>query len=369
MPEQTLSNADIVDQLSKIIGERDISPETLLDKCKDIKSWDDILEHQKQLKESLHREISIHTALLDYLLSSEQKTLEAHQLAVPASKKVYYTSIIDPITGLYNDRYFQVIVDAELKRAKQFSFPLTLMTLDIDNFGLYMALYGHETGDVTLNETAIVLRKNCRKEDVIFRLGKNRFAAILLNIPKEGAHRLGERLRESIEEHHFKGEEKLPSKKMTISGGIAIYPDDGRNSYTLITASEEALNTAKQSGKNRILEYSAKRRKTPRIEIELEAKYQIEGRKDIKPLLVYTKNLSESGALLTAPQDLPLGGTIILSFQIPGGNQIKAKSETVRISRKEGSKQIILAVKFNDMSPSDLLNIRNFVAQKLSAER
>lgn len=363
------TSTDIVDQLSKIVGERDIIPETLVEKCKDIKDWNLILEHQKLLKETLHRDISIQSALLDYLLSAELRVPGAKQIELPTAQKVPYTSIIDPLTGLYNDRHFQVIVDAELKRAKQFTLPLTLIILDLDNFGMYTALYGHETGDIALNETAIVLKKGSRKEDMLFRLQKNRFAVILLNISREGAHRLGERLREGIESHHFKGEDKLPSKKLTISGGIAVYPDDGKNSQTLIMAAEEALVTAKQSGKNRVLEYSIKRRKTPRIDIGLEAKYQIEGRKDIKPISVYTKNMSESGALVSAPNDLPLGGNIILSFKLPNGNIIKAKGETVRISRKESMNEMNIAIKFKDIAPVDLMNLRNFIEQELTVKK
>lgn len=365
-PNKNQSPADIVDLLSKIVGEKDIIPEALLEKCKEIQDWNLILEHQKLLKETLHRDISIQSALLDYLLSAEHRTQEAKQIELPTTQKIPYTSIIDPLTGLYNDRHFQIIVDAELKRAKQYDLPLTLLMLDMDNFGMYTALYGHETGDIALNEAAIVLKKNSRREDMLFRLKKNRFAVVLLNIPREGAHRFGERLRESIETHHFKGEDKLPTKKMTISGGIAIYPEDGKNSTTLIMASEEALITAKQSGKNRVLEYSIKRRKTPRVDIEIEGRYQIEGRKDIKPQLIYTKNISESGSLITAPSDIPVGGRIILNLKLPNGNVIKPKGEIVRISRKETLKEIAIAIKFSDISPVDLMNLRNFIEQELT---
>lgn len=369
MPEHSSSTTDIIDQISKIVGERDIIPETLLEKCKDIKDWNLILEHQKLLIQSLHRDVSLQAALLDYLLSAELRAPESRQIELPTAQKVPYTSIIDPLTGLYNDRHFQTIVDAEVKRAKQYSLPLTLLILDIDNFGIYTALYGHETGDIALNETAVVLKKSSRTEDMLFRLRKNKFSIVLFNIPREGAHKLGERIRGNIEIHQFKGEDKLPTKKLTISGGIAIYPDDGKNSQTLITAADEALITAKQSGKNRILEFSVKRRKTPRIELVLEAKYQIEGRKDLKTILVYTKNISESGILITAPSDLPMGGTILLSLKLPDGNIIKIKGEAVRISKKEGKREITIAVKFIDISPTDLLNLRNFVQQALTKPR
>jgi diguanylate cyclase (GGDEF)-like protein len=363
------NNLSTIDQISKIIGERESIPENLLEKCKGITDWNVIVEHQKLLKEALKRDITIQAALLDYILSKGSRIEEDKPLEISTIQKTAYTSIIDPITGLYNNKYFNIIVEAELKKAKQYSLPLTIMMLDMDNFGNYMALYGHEMGDVALNEVSIVFKNNCRKEDMIFRLQKNRFAILLLNISREGSHKFAERLRVNIEEHNFKGADKLPLKKITISGGIAVYPDDGKNSQTLIIASEEALNTAKQSGRNRILEYSIKRRQTPRISIEIEGKYQIEGRKDLKPQLVTIKNISESGILIAGPNDLPLGGIIVLTFKLPVGSLIKIKGEAVRISRKEGEKQITIALKFTDILPLDLLNLRTFIEQQLTKSR
>lgn len=359
------SSTKIIDQLSKVVGEREIIPEILLEKLKDIKDWNVILEHQKLLGQSLHRDITIHAALLDYLISTEFGIPETHQIDLPATQKVTYTSIIDSLTGLYNDRHFQILVEAELKRAKQYGLPLTMIILDADNFGMYKAFYGHEMGDIALKEMALILRNSCRKEDMVFRMKRDRFALLLLNIAREGAHRLAGRLRENTEKFHFKGEEKMPSKKVTISGGIAVYPEDGKNSHTLITAAEEALSTAKQSGKNRILEYSVKRRKTPRIKLKVEARYQIEGRKDIKPLTVYTKNMSESGVLITSSKDLPLGGVVILTFKLPNGTPIKTKGETVRISRKEGVNEVSAAIKFSNMAPVDSMHLKNYIQQTI----
>lgn len=360
------STIKIIDKLSKIVGERDIMPDTLMLKLKDIKDWNVILNHQKLLQKSLKRDIPTQAALIDYLISTEFRELEAHQIELHDVQKIAYTSIIDPLTGLYNDRHFQIIVEAELKRAKQYGIPLSIIMLDADNFGNYSALYGPETGNIALKEISLILKNSCRKEDMLFRLKKNCFTLVLLNINREGAHMLGERLRENVEKHRFKGEEKLTAKKITISGGIAIYPDDGKNADNLIIAAEEALSTAKQSGKNRMLEYSVKRRKAPRITSIIDAKYQVEGRKDIKLQTVQIKNISESGALVTAKKDLPLVGNAILTFKLPNNTPIKAKGETVRISRKEGVNDITVAVKFNDISSVDLSALRKYIEENIA---
>jgi len=365
-PEQSLSNDDLIDILSKIIGDRDVSPDTLADKCKIIKDWNLLLEHQKLLRNSLRREISLQTTVLDYILSAQYKQHDSRAINISISKKVSYSSIIDQVTGLYNDKHFQLLIDAALKRVKTFGMPLAVIFLDLDNFSMYTTMFGQEAGDIALSETAIILRKYCRKEDLIFRIRKNRFAIILLSIPKESAHTLGERLRANVAEYHFKGEDKIPPKKITISGGIALFPDDGKNSNTLMLAAEEALNTAKQSGKNRVLEYSMKRRQSPRVRLNVEAKYQIDGRKDIKPFTVNAKNISESGLLLNTHQELPLGGVIVLTLKLPTGNSIKLKGLAVRISKRESDKETNIAVKFIDVSPVDSMALKLFVEKELS---
>jgi len=365
MAESNISSDRTIDQVSKVVGERDILPDILVDKLKDIKDWKDILNHQKLLKESLRRDISIQTALLDYLLSTESASQEAHLIELSSTEKVVYASIVDPLTGLYNDRHFQTITEAELKRARNYNLPLTLIILDADNFGMYTAIYGHESGDIALKEIARILKNNCRREDMLFRLMKNRFALLLLNIPRKGAHRLSARMRETVEKFHFKGEERMPVKRLTVSGGIAVYPEDGKNSQTLIMAAEEALTIAKESGKNRVLEYSVKRRGTPRIKLEAEARYYVKGRSDIKPQTVYIKNISESGVLLKAGSNLPLGGDVIMRIKLPGGISIEAKGRAVRISKKEGAAELSAAVKFTDIAEKDLKQLRVYMQDKI----
>lgn len=361
----TSSSSKIIDELAKIVGEREIIPEVILEKIKDIKDWNTILEHQKLLSKNLGREIPLQATILDYIVSNGLKSGQARPLELPANKKVLYTSIIDPLTGLYNERHFQTITEAELKRAKQFHTTLTIITLDADSFSTYTNLYGQETANVALKELAFIIKKSCRQEDILFRLRHNRFILLLLNISREGSRRVGERIRHNVAKFRFSGEDKLPAKKITVSGGIAIYPDDGKNSHTLITAAEEALATAKQSGKNRILEFSTKRRQAPRIELTIEAKYRIHGRKDIKPQGVYIKNISESGALVRGKPGLPLGNNIILSFKLPNGTAITVKGETVRIARKESVKEVAVAIKFNTISPQESAQLKEYIKKHL----
>lgn len=359
------SSSKIIEELSYVVGEREIIPEVMLSKLKSIKDWSTITEHQKLLSRKLRRDISIHDTIIDYLLSTRFKITKSNSLDVPSSKKVFYSSIIDPITGLYNDRHFELIAEAEIKRAKQSQSTLAISVYEIDDFDTYSTFFGKETAEIALKDMALIIKKNCRKEDILFHDKKDRFVLLLLNIPREGSHRVGERIRKNVETFRFSGEEKLSSKKLTVSGGIAIYPDDGKNSQTLINAAEEAMATAKESGSNRILEFSAKRRKAPRINVEIDAKYEIEGRKDIKPQIVILKNFSESGALVVANQGLPLGNNIILSFKLPKRLSVKVKGETVRIATKESFDKMSVAIKFTDIKPQLLTDLRKYIKEAL----
>jgi diguanylate cyclase (GGDEF)-like protein len=122
--------------------------------------------------------------------------------------------------------------------------------LDIDNFKIYNDSFGHQAGDKTLIELAVLLKNKSRKMDLVFRYGGEEFTVILPQTDKNEAFLLAERIRQDIEKHRFIHEEILPSKKFTVSLGLASSPEDGSSPSELIAASDKALYQAKQKGKN-----------------------------------------------------------------------------------------------------------------------
>jgi diguanylate cyclase (GGDEF)-like protein len=156
----------------------------------------------------------------------------------------------DGLTGCFNHRYFQEWLEHELHRATRMPIPISLVFCDIDHFKKFNDTYGHPVGDQVLKVVAGVFRGGIRKNDLAARYGGEEFALVLLNSKKKDALRLAERVRGEVEKSgiSFAGQ-KL---NVTVSMGVATFPDDATEKTTLIDLADKALYAAKQSGRNRV---------------------------------------------------------------------------------------------------------------------
>ena len=180
-------------------------------------------------------------------------------LAIENSKlyeETVYLSSIDWSTKLWNYGKFQQRLSYELEKSKITDAPVSLVMVDVDNFKHYNDTLGHVRGDNALREIAAVLQSKSRKVDTAARYGGEEFAIVIPNTPKENARLFAERLRNEVEKH-FAGESCDPGKnKLTISCGVASYPEDAMTKDELITMADAALYEAKHAGKNRTCIYS-----------------------------------------------------------------------------------------------------------------
>ncbi|MBM3250277.1 MAG: sensor domain-containing diguanylate cyclase [Candidatus Omnitrophica bacterium] len=165
-------------------------------------------------------------------------------------EKTVMLSNMDSLTELWNHGYFQFLLQSELDKAKATSTPLTLMMVDIDDFKIYNDILGHQAGDRILKDLAGLLKNLSRKMDYVCRYGGEEFTIILPATEKKEAFQIAERLRLDIEKHPFAHEEVLPHKKLTVSLGLASFPEDGSSPSELIRASDKTLYQAKDKGKN-----------------------------------------------------------------------------------------------------------------------
>jgi len=156
----------------------------------------------------------------------------------------------DYITGLFNHGYFQFLLQAELEKAKATKNPLTLIMIDIDDFKIYNDTLGHQAGDKILKDLAILLRNQSRKIDLVCRYGGEEFTIILPNTDRQEAFLIAERLRLETERYPFLNESVFPNKKLTVSLGLATFPEAGQHPADLIAASDRSLYQAKNKGKN-----------------------------------------------------------------------------------------------------------------------
>lgn len=173
-------------------------------------------------------------------------------LKAQAFKQTMELAITDGLTKVFNHRYFQEQLGREIKRAKRYRHPLSLIMLDIDYFKKYNDYYGHPKGDSVLRKIAQVLRSTIRETDIVARYGGEEFAIVLPETGKSEVGEVARKILEAIEKEDFCGEEILPDGKFTLSCGIAVFPHDATTREGLIDQADRALYEAKHTGRNRV---------------------------------------------------------------------------------------------------------------------
>ena len=165
-------------------------------------------------------------------------------------KKIKDLSVTDGLTGLYCYRFFQEELNQELMRAQRYQEPLALVIMDIDGFKNVNDSYGHLAGDNILKGIAKILKGICREVDIVCRYGGEEFVIVLPETDKEGAFYLAERVRKTIKNYEFTSSDDRPIK-LTVSCGVASYPDSAKKKEELIKKADDALYRAKNEGKNK----------------------------------------------------------------------------------------------------------------------
>lgn len=161
-------------------------------------------------------------------------------------------SVRDPLTGLFNRRYLQETLDRELSRALRGNTSVGVIMLDIDHFKKFNDDYGHDVGDLVLKELGVRLKHAIRNEDIACRYGGEEFTIILPGINQENALLRAEALRQDVKTIRFSYKGKQINH-ISISLGVALSPNDGTESETLITAADQALYAAKRAGRDRVM--------------------------------------------------------------------------------------------------------------------
>lgn len=163
-------------------------------------------------------------------------------------------SLTDALTGLSNYRYLRESLRREIERASRFGHPLSVLVLDLDHFKEINDTYGHVAGDAVLAEFARRLRAVIREVDFAFRQGGEEFVVLLPETNAAGALVVAQRLREAVRRtpvlivsHHGGPPLRVP---VTVSAGVAVYPEHGETGLAVLEAADGALYAAKTSGRD-----------------------------------------------------------------------------------------------------------------------
>lgn len=155
----------------------------------------------------------------------------------------------DGLTGAYNYRYFMRALEHEMGRVRRHGGELAVVMVDVDNLKEYNDVFGHLGGSAALREIAEMLRDSSRTMDVVAKYGGDEFSLLLPRYGREGALVYAERIRERIARHTFEND---AARRLTVSMGLAIYPDEGTDPRDLLRRADARLYDAKRNGRNRL---------------------------------------------------------------------------------------------------------------------
>jgi len=182
----------------------------------------------------------------DVEIENMMQALAAQAAVAIRNARLEELSFKDPLTEVYNRRYFTLRLEEEARRHARFGEPVSLVLVDVDRFKAINDEFGHRAGDDALRETAQVILANSRSFSIVTRYGGDEFAVLLVNTPKAGAVTYAQRIRHVVERHRF------AHGALTVSVGIATLPDDVLAWQDLVPAADRALYIGKRLGRNSV---------------------------------------------------------------------------------------------------------------------
>jgi diguanylate cyclase (GGDEF)-like protein len=161
-------------------------------------------------------------------------------------------SIRDPLTGLFNRRYLTETLEREFARAQRTGAPVAVMMIDVDHFKRFNDNFGHSAGDAVLRELGEFLKRSIRAEDIACRYGGEEFCLVLPQMARDGARQRAEDIRAGVARLEVRSGDRV-LEPVTLSLGVALFPQDAVEPNALLRAADEAMYQAKKSGRNRVV--------------------------------------------------------------------------------------------------------------------
>jgi diguanylate cyclase (GGDEF)-like protein len=215
------------------------------------KSWQEIIELHDVMSQALGRKISIRTAICEYFCSVHKALKNPKVVEIHVFEKTLKDSKYDWLTSLLNRQALDEALKNEFNRSSRHKEDLSIIFFDLDDFKKVNDRHGHLAGDEALKQVSRILLMEKRLEDTAARYGGEELVLVLPQTPKKNAFALAERIRLKVEATTIPWNGS--GIRLTISGGISSFPREAANVPSLIQQADEAVQRAKDSGKNRIV--------------------------------------------------------------------------------------------------------------------
>jgi diguanylate cyclase (GGDEF)-like protein len=327
------------------------------DEAKEI--WEGILKHRKEMSDSFKRQVNLLTAICDYFLTVKKSFNYPKVVELKVFEEANHFSKCDSLTGLYNRGYFEDALSGEISRARRYDTEFSILFLDLDDFKNVNDTLGHLAGDFVLKKVANLIINEKREEDVVVRYGGEELVIILPETNKVNTIIKAERIRKKIQDMPLVFDGK--KIKISVSGGIASFPQDALEADRLIQCADQALYRAKAEGKNRICLYSIDKRQYVRIDFAGKVKVQPLGKwVEQSQTFAQGKDLSLSGILFESKNPMEMGTKIQLEVPIPSAdNPIILVGTVARVEAFEDHYDI--GVSFVQLQGADRRELSSFL--------
>lgn len=282
-------------------------------------SLDQASHYWREATSNLHRQpdkrCSFRAALLDYLRNKTNELTNPRIIEASALEEIQRSAVSDGLTRLYNQSYFKQQLHQAVELAnRQSGQSFCIILFDLDHFKQFNDRCGHLQGDNALRLLSQILQDRSDELDLPARYGGEEFALLLPDSLLGEAIERAEAIRRAVEQQYFPGQEKLDAANLTISGGVACYPQHGASANALIEAADRMLYEAKIT-RNMVLPRLDNTRCASRHQYRNIVELRLAGQPRFSPAL--SADISHRGLSLKSDRSPKLGSVVELRFRYP----------------------------------------------------
>ena len=332
--------------------------------------WDGITRHRASLQRSLGRDVALRVAGLDYLVQQNRSSSRPRLLEVLQAHRPVRNEMSDPVTGLHAAGFLADQLPRELGRARRFKLALSLVHVEIDDFPAVTERLGPTMGTMLLREISEIVTSCVRNIDYAARVCAGEFALLLTETDRMGAYYVAERIRQRTEEFYLERRVDGRPLDLTVSAGVASFPEDADGEQDLARRATEAYHTARARGRGRVAIHYRERREYIRL---------APGSKDLQITLIpegsvsnaggSMRNISSGGVLFESETPIALGRTVhILCRNRRESDQVLIPGRVVRIERfeAEAGERYEIGVLFDLVVEEQLEGVVEFLERFIS---
>jgi diguanylate cyclase (GGDEF)-like protein len=329
--------------------------------------WISVQSHRKELISKLGRDVSLTTAMSDYLEHTEHSSGQHQLIESQTLERAIQGTTRDYLTGLYNRTYFDETYRQQTSFAKRYNSNLSILFLDIDDFKEINDNHGHIAGDQALRSVAAIINKAKRNSDISARFGGEEFVLLMPQTESDNAYILAERLRYEIEQTPFTYQgEKF---HLTISGGLASSPQHSTDPEDLLVMADSALYLAKGAGKNNITQFKKEQRRYLRMRLRQPILAKELGFKNNHVYPGISKDIGMGGILFQCGSHIPTGTMLKLNVPVHGSTPLLLIGRVVRVEQVDTRTfNIGMRISFKEMAKEANSEISSFLKGNLVVE-